>query len=194
MKAGDYDTAFIFYWIAFNAAYADSSWKTKRKEVHTKETYTEYFKKIVQIDAEKSIFKAIWQDPWQRTDQTDRSRLNNRNIRSILENQYVFGPFWDHHNGLDGGDWKERFDRSRKASSFALAKQDTATVLSMLFDRLYVLRNQLVHGGATWKGSVNRAQVEDSARIMAFLIPLFIELMMENPTENWGKPYYPVVD
>ena len=64
----------------------------------------------------------------------------------------------------------------------------------MLFGRLYVLRNQLVHGGATWNGSVNRNQVEDSAKIMAFLIPLFIELMMENPAENWGKPYYPVVD
>lgn len=189
MKAGDYDTAFVFYWIAFNAAYADSS-----KEVYTKEAYAEYFKKIVQSDANKNIFKAIWPDPWRRTDRTDSSRLNNRNIRSILENKYVFEPFWDHHNGLDGGNWKESFDRSRKAASFALAEQDTAAVLSMLFGRLYVRRNQLVHGGATWNGSVNRNQVEDSARIMAFLIPLFIELMMENPAENWGKPYYPVVD
>lgn len=28
-------------------------------------------------------------------------------------------------------------------------------ILSILFDRLYVLRNQLVHGGATWNSDVN---------------------------------------
>lgn len=194
MKAGDYDAAFIFYWIAFNAAYADSSRSPSEKEVHTKEAYAEYFKKIIWLDAGKSIFNAIWPDPWRRTRPDRSQQALNRNIRSILENQYVFGPFWDQHNGLDGGNWRERFDRSCKAASRFLAKQDTATVLSMLFDRLYVLRNQLVHGGATWDGSVNRKQVEDGARIMAFLIPLFIELMMENLAENWGKPYYPVVD
>jgi hypothetical protein len=67
-------------------------------------------------------------------------------------------------------------------------------ILSTLFDRLYVLRNQLVHGGATWNSSVNRAQVGDGARIMAFLVPLFIDLMMDNPEFAWGAPYYPVVE
>ena len=67
-------------------------------------------------------------------------------------------------------------------------------VLSILFDRLYVLRNQLVHGGATWNGSVNRAQVGDGARIMAFLVPLFVSLMLENPGEPWGAPRYPPLE
>ena len=50
-----------------------------------------------------------------------------------------------------------------------------------------------MHGGATWHGSVNRAQVGDGARIMAFLVPLFVSLMMANPDEDWGPPDYPVV-
>ena len=51
----------------------------------------------------------------------------------------------------------------------------------MVFDRLYVLRNQLVHGGATWNSSVNRAQVRDGAAILGFLLPVFVDLMMDNP-------------
>jgi len=56
-----------------------------------------------------------------------------------------------------------------------------------------VLRNQIVHGGSTWNGSVNRAQVTDGARIMGSLVPLIIDLLMEHPDEDWGTPIYPVV-
>ena len=56
-----------------------------------------------------------------------------------------------------------------------------------------MLRNQLVHGGSTWNGSVNRDQVRNGARIMGLLVPLFIDLMMDNPQVAWGAPCYPVV-
>jgi hypothetical protein len=45
----------------------------------------------------------------------------------------------------------------------------------------YVLRNQLVHGGSTWNSGVNSAQVRDGAEILGFLMPLFIDIMMDNP-------------
>ena len=67
-------------------------------------------------------------------------------------------------------------------------------MLTLLFNRLYILRNQLVHGGATWKGKVNRSQVQDGKRILGTLVPVFVEIMMDNPQEDWGKPYYPVTD
>lgn len=66
-------------------------------------------------------------------------------------------------------------------------------ILSLVFDRLYVLRNQIVHGGSTWGGNVNRQQVRDGAAILGFLMPVFVNLMMENPHEDWGVPFYPVV-
>ena len=64
---------------------------------------------------------------------------------------------------------------------------------SILFDRLYVRRNQIIHGGATWNGSINRDQVRDGARIVEFLVPVFIDVMMDNRGHNWGPPYYPIV-
>jgi hypothetical protein len=58
----------------------------------------------------------------------------------------------------------------------------------------YVLRNQLVHSGSTRNSGVNRAQVCDGAAILAFLMPVFVDLMMEDPHEDWGRPAYPVAE
>jgi hypothetical protein len=82
---------------------------------------------------------------------------------------------------------------SKRRIGVALTERETRLILSTLFDRLYVLRNQLIHGGATWKSSVNRDQVKDGRKILSFLVPLFIDIMLDNPNEPWGAPCYPVV-
>ena len=64
--------------------------------------------------------------------------------------------------------------------------RDTVEVLSLVFGRLYVLREQLVHGGATWNSQVNRDQVRDDAAILAFLMPVFVDVMMDNPGGNYS--------
>lgn len=76
----------------------------------------------------------------------------------------------------------------------ALGRQDTAEVLQIILSCLYTLRNQLVHGGSTWNGSVNRAQLRDGTKIMEKIVPVIIHLMMENPSQVWGSATYPVVD
>ena len=86
-----------------------------------------------------------------------------------------------------------RFATSKRRFAEALKARDTLTILSMLFDRLYVLRNQLIHGGATWNSGVNRDQMRDGTAILAFLVPVFIDLMMDAPDQDWGAPFYPVV-
>ena len=104
-------------------------------------------------------------------------------------------PFWQYHNGIDGfEDWEDRFKTSARSFAQSFQAGYSARVLSFVFDRLYVLRNQLVHGGSTWNSGVNRAQVRDGAEILGFLMPVFIDIMMDNPVENWGKPFYPVVE
>jgi hypothetical protein len=65
-------------------------------------------------------------------------------------------------------------------------------VLTLAFDRLYS-PHQIVHG-STWNGGVNRAQVRDGAAILGFLLPVFVDLMMDNPGGDWGRPFYPVID
>lgn len=67
-------------------------------------------------------------------------------------------------------------------------------LLSILFDRLYVLSNQLVYGGAAWNSKVNRKQVRDGMELLLNLPPVIVDTMMTNPDEDRGAPYYPVVD
>ena len=99
------------------------------------------------------------------------------------------------YNGIEGfEDWEDKFRASSRSFAQAFQDGDSVRVLSFVFDRLYVLRNQLVHGGSTWNSGVNRAQVRDGAAILAFLMPVFVDLMMENPHEDWGRPFYPVVE
>jgi hypothetical protein len=176
----DHDAAFMFRWIAFNAAYAGEGvfqeWSHGERDV-----FRNYFKALVTLDVDNRIGNAIWQ------------RFTGP-IKALMINKYVFHPFWQHHNGVPGYEsWSKSFLGATRKFGYVLKDGDTATVLCFVFDRLYVLRNQLIHGGATWNSDVNRAQVRDGAEILGFLVQVFVDIMMDHPGEDWGKPFYPVV-
>lgn len=176
----DTDSTFIFLWISFNAAYAEDI-----PQLHVSSErgmFGGFLEKMLAFDNSGLIYNAIW-------------LKFSGPVRLIMNNPYVFQPFWQHHNGVDGyEDWEQRFDRSKTRLHDAIIKKDTRIVLNTLFDRLYVLRNQLVHGGATWNSAVNRSQVKDGAEILAILMPIFLHLMMDNPQAEWPAPNYPVVE
>ena len=50
-----------------------------------------------------------------------------------------------------------------------------------------------MHGGATWNSSVNRDQVRDCGRLLAKLVPLILEVMLDNPGTLWGDACFPVI-
>jgi hypothetical protein len=187
----DLDTRFIHLWIGFNAAYAGDLERALEEDEgagrrpgapNERQRFEEFFRTLVRLDSEGRIYKALW------------TRFPQE-IRILLDNRYVFAPFWKHQAGLPGGGgWEISFAAAKRAAHAALAAGDTPVVLSILFDRLYVLRNQLLHGGATWNSAANRAQVRDGATILGHLLPLFIDLMMDNPDEDWAMPLYPVIE
>ncbi len=178
----DEDVRFILLWVGFNAAYAgDVDQAGLGSGESERGLFQSFFTTLVELDGEHRIYDVVWQ-------------RFSQEIRVLLENPFVFAPFWQHHNGLGGNkDWKEKLHRSRIAIGHSLRQRDTVRILSIVFDRLYVLRNQLVHGGSTWNSAVNRSQVRDGAAIIGFLLPIFIDLMMDNPSFNWPMPHYPVI-
>jgi len=115
-------------------------------------------------------------------------------IRTLLENKYIFEPFWKALREHDSSNrWEESFASSKKAALGAIVDGDTAKVLGIVFDRLYVLRNQLVHGGATWNSRVNRAQLKDGTAIMMAITPIIFSLMLDHPELDLGEIMYPVI-
>jgi hypothetical protein len=179
-QADDVDGKFIFLWIAFNAAYAqelDDSDRTSDKA-----TFTAFLQKLCDLDTSKRIDDLIWKE-------------FSGSIRALLDNPYVFHLFWEFQRGrIDERDWKDHFASAKKSAQSALASGNTPVLLSVMFNRLYTLRNQLIHGGATWDGKVNRDQLRDCTRLLGRLVPVIIALMMDNPNALWGDAVYPVVD
>lgn len=179
-RCEDADGRFIFLWIAFNAAYA--------QEVGTLRTGNErqcfggFLQKLVELDTDNQLHDLLW---------TQFSGT----VRVLLDNRYVFQPFWDAQNDLlASSDWQTLFSDAKAAAHRALARGDTGTVLDIVLTRLYTLRNQLVHGGATWNSRINRDQLRDCSAFLGELVPRVITIMMDNPNTLWGEACYPVVD
>ncbi len=110
----------------------------------------------------------------------------------LLDNPYVFQRFWDDQSGkIDEAAWKGRFSAGKRAAQQALTSGNTPMLLGVLFNCLYTLRNQLIHGGATWNGSVNRQQLRDCVGLLGKLVPVIIELMMDSLDTSWGMLVIP---
>jgi len=177
----DPDARFLFFWIAFNAAYAqelpheEKEWQRFRR----------FIEKIVALD------------------RTDVRRLEDciedvdfaEAFLSLVDNRYVHRRFWDVAcGGFSRQEWEQQFRREQRDARWHLEQKNTRQVLLLALERLYLLRNQIVHGGATWASSVNRMQVEDAATLMERITPIVVAVMLAHPEQDWGSPQYPPVD
>lgn len=173
----DLDIQFITLWISFNAVYA----KELPERGADRASFIEFLNDICRLDSDKQLYELIW-------------KTYPQSIRVMLDNRYIFQPFWDYQNGKIGENiWQDDFAKANKRAFNALAEQDTHAVLMVIFDRLYTLRNQIVHGGATYESRLNRSQLKDGCQILRSIIPSIIQVILNNPTHNWGKPFYPVI-
>lgn len=176
-EESDPDLRFVLQWIAMNAAYAREFGREETERTRAKA----FLDTLVTLDTQKRLHQALFQQ-------------FTGPIRTLIDNKFTFEPFWTAMRTHDASNrWEEGFANSKKAAFAAVMQGDTTKVLGIVFDRLYVLRNQLVHGGATWNSQVNRAQLTDAVAILGTLVPLIISVMMDHPAQDYGDALYPVV-
>jgi hypothetical protein len=176
----DHDTAFVFLWIAFNAAYADERDVDSDRSLGDRRQFVDLVDRLVALDEEARLNRAIWH------------RFCGP-VARLMDNRYIYRPFWLDQIGVAGNeDWARGFRASAERFARAMARGDTAFLLRQVFDRLYMLRCQIIHGGATWNGKVNRQQVRDAADILRTVMPVIVDIMMDRPEAAWGRPFYPV--
>ena len=175
----DVDSRFIFLWIAFNAAYAndiDQQYRATEKGM-----FENFFEKLISLDTNHQLYNVCWLD-------------FSSSIRLLLDNKFIYQPFWNHQNGiLNESEWQSSFELSKKRVAQGLGDENTKLVLSIVFCRIYTLRNQVIHGGSTWNSSANRTQLRDCTAILEKVIPIIIELMMDHSDTLWGDPFYPLI-
>lgn len=178
-ESDDVDAQFIFLWISFNSAYANEAYYLR--SITEQDGFRLFISRICELDSNKLIEKLIWQK-------------YASSIRVLLENEYVFNAFWEFQRGEKSeAEWKAEFERAKSFAHKALGQHRSTDVLNVIFSRLYTLRNQMLHGGATWNSSVNREQLRDATAFLQDFIPIVIQVLMENHEQIWGDPCYPVV-
>ncbi|MCK0125751.1 HEPN domain-containing protein [Gelidibacter sp. F2691] len=177
-QAANPDLKFITLWIAFNACYAYSD--AHELVLSEKKRFRDFICKLVSFDAEDRFFKLLWYK-------------FSGPVRLLIDNKYAYKQFWDAQRG-QSLDWEALFKQSKIDSRNYLAHQQVSNLLELVLDRLYTVRNQLIHGGATYQSKLNRSQVKDASQILEFLLPIIIDIMINNGGEDWGVINYPVIE
>jgi hypothetical protein len=171
------DLVYLSLWISFNALYARDLTATDLKP--EREKFRVFIQTLVSKDDEKRIYNLLWQK-------------FSGPVRALINNEYLYRTFWDFQRG-EISEWRKSFDRSIEEANKSLSKQNIPALLEIVLDRLYTLRNQLMHGGATYKSKINRTQLRDGINMLTVLVPIIIDLLMQDPEEDWGRILYPVI-
>lgn len=175
----DVDLQLISLWIAFNACYAVDHGGSE--SLAERFAFQGFVEKLVSHDRDKQIYACLWQ-------------TYSGPVKALIKNPYVYSGFWQaKREYVNSNDWQAGFNQLSVSALNHLSRQNVPKLLSIVLDRLFVLRNQLIHGGATYASQVNREQVEDGAQLLASLVPIMIEIMLNAQQEDWGNIYYPVL-
>ena len=183
--AKDDTERFIFLWIAFNAAYGRETRPLDSPVEYKK--FNRFLQEILKRDDDGVLEEKI-------------CHTHSVLIHNLLKNRYIFFPFWEAVRGsTDGRGWKARFAESNRSVLHPTGKRDAGDVLVTLFMRLYTLRNQIIHGGATFAKGWGQDQVRDGSRIMESLVPPILEIMRadikETPeSDAWEPVMFPRVN
>jgi len=175
----DLDLCLLSLWISFNALFAVDEGGSE--SLAERFAFTRFIDKLVQHDCDKKIYACLWE-------------TYSGPVKALIRNPYVYHGFWAAKR-RDPSDeqWKPEFDQLSVSALNHLSRQQVSPLLAIVLDRLFVLRNQLVHGGATYQSQVNREQVSDGVALLSSLVPIMIDILLHAPEENWGDIYYPVL-
>ena len=167
------DAALVCRWIALNALYArwDEQGRAPFADVASLDSFTSH---ITRIDHDGRIVAVL----------RDHKRL----VLALLEDEFLSRNFWKERGdglprrrsraGIDARKW---YQQGRWAS-----------ILDVTLGRIYVLRCQLVHGGATCGGRLNRTALRRCTQMLGHLQPAIVLTMIDHgEAEDWGPLCYP---
>ena len=173
LEENNVDQAFINLWISFSACFY----------IEGDEPIASFIEKLVALDDQQRIYACLWNE-------------YSGSVKALIKNPYVFAEFWQAQRlkGEHQDDaWRLSFNQSSVEALNCLSRKKVAPLFSIVLDRLYVLRNQVLQGGATYQSQVNREQVNDGVALLSSIMPIIISIMLNSGDEGWGEIAYPVI-
>lgn len=173
-EASDHlDGQFIFHWIGLNALYGQRGSETgpprDRDDLHT------FLGRIAGCGGSASV--------------SLREALANvgPDVASLFESEFLYDDYWitGYTDSLAA-----TIDRASRRLRF-WPNPESARDLINLFNRLAILRNQIVHGSSKDGSGANRGSVEPAVRILATLVPAFCSVLRSHMDLDWGPLPFP---
>ena len=166
------DERIIKLWISFNALYGSGF--TEFSEVRT------FLESVNNVDKNKELKKAL----------IDKSQT----IKNFISIPELYPIYWrdeketrdervKNANAYVGRNWD-------KYMEFIKTGEDADKILYTLFELIYLLRNQIFHGSASYNSLDNQATKQNCIEILEIFIPIIIEIMIDNPDNNWHEVKY----
>ena len=174
---GHDDLGFLSAWIGFNACYSKPIEKIGEHEYFR---ISSFIGTLIKHDREDLIARYIFQE------QQDL-------VESLMNNQFLFKHFWISVHGDQDDDWMLDYELSNHEYADNKEYRKTQNLCSDILQRIYVLRNQLIHGGATFESSFNRQQIQDCNAFMHGFLIIVIHIMLSNANADWGNINYPPI-
>ena len=152
---------FLYLWISFNAAYGRTADDGRPADENGRGS--------CEIDMQRRFLGKICEQDrstrWLQAVVVEKKCA--KAIRDLIENEFIYEPYWTcvrAKRPFDSEKFKEEnrgIDRSVTSGSL-----DPRHALPKIFERLYTLRNQVVHGAVTVRKGWGRRQLRDGRRIM----------------------------
>lgn len=169
----DHDLGLVSLWIAFNALYGQ--WDScKREPRPDRESWRSFLDHILKLDQDGHVPSCL--------------KEHKRLVIALLDDEYLSGYFWKEP-------CDERGKKARRAAYSAQTwyiEERWTAVLDETLERIHLMRCQLVHGGATYGGKLNRTSLKRCVMMMQRLLPAMLLVWIDQGAdEDWGPMCYP---
>lgn len=158
------DVRFILIWVAFNSLYG-------QRRAHDWLDVQAFLGKVLDDGAERVS--------------NDLLGLHDEGI-ALLGLEFLYFEYWA---------WgftdrvAETITGHLLQAEFNWAAKTPHKSLSAIFERLYVLRNQVFHGSAKFRSSKNRDSLCPAVRLLERVVRTFCEILNEDERDaRWGLP------
>ena len=171
----DYHGPFIFYWIALNALYGRHLDSQRWEE----QDLDWFLQRICETDSGQGAIVNIVKESKRKADR-------------LLQDQFLLKLYW-----LEGTTAKVRRILAEEFSEAQVAfdRGKIEGYLKILFRRLRILRNQILHGCSTDRHSLNKTSLQPALEILEKIVPQFCATFRDlGQNYDWPKIPYPRKD
>lgn len=172
LDSADLEGRFIFCWIGMNALYGRQD--AAHRPLGDRESLGTFLSQVWRLDHRGQLHKLLGK--------------RQAAVLNLIECKYLSSRFWDGETAPAIRQVKQEV----KAAILGYQKTHRLPILRLLFERLYVLRNQVFHGASTKGSRLNRRTLQISAAILIDLLPTFLDIIVDaGVKEDWGDVNFP---